>query len=474
MVLARPRRAGSPVLRGRATAEDRTAPLEGHEPGGLYQAPHYIEGEVVPGRTVSWALEARDKLPSQPWMEASGIRAVVAALTAEGAEIRFVGGCVRDTVLGRPIQDIDIATHDVPETVMRLLRKAGIRVIPTGIDYGTVTAVIGAAHFEITTLRIDVEAYGRRAKVEYTDDWAADAARRDFTINALALAPDGTLFDPFGGLDDLESGRVRFIGDGEARVREDVLRLLRFFRFHAHYGRPPPDAAALAACRALAPLLPSLSGERVAGELFKLLTAPDPAGVLALMADEGVLAHFLPEAKDIGRLRALVTVEAATIGADPLRRLAAVLEVDAAGAGAVADRLRLSNVERERLVAVAAPPESVTAELDAAARRRALHRLGAGRFRDLALLAWAGALADRTALAAKETAGWRRLLAAAGRWKPVELPVKGKDVVALGVAPGPEVGRLLEAAERWWVDGDFRATRAQCLARLEELIGETD
>ncbi len=407
-------------------------------------------------------------------MEASGTRAVVAALTAEGAEIRFVGGCVRDTVLGRPVRDIDIATQDVPETVMRLLQKAGIHVIPTGLDYGTVTAVIGTAHFEITTLRIDVEAYGRRARVEYTDDWAADAARRDFTINALALAPDGTLFDPFGGLDDLESGRVRFIGDGEARVREDVLRLLRFFRFHAHYGRPPPDAAALAACRALAPLLPSLSGERVAGELFKLLTAPDPAGVLALMADEGVLAHFLPEAKDIGRLRALVTVEATTIGADPLRRLAAVLEVDAAGASAVADRLRLSNVERERLVAVAAPPESVTAELGAAPRRRALYRLGAGRFRDLALLAWAGALADESELSPPDTEAWRDLLAAAEAWTPVAFPLKGRDALALGLKPGPRVGELLEAAERWWVDGDFRATREECLARLEELMRETD
>jgi len=200
-----------------------------------------------------------DRLAPQPWMTAPETRAVVAALTADGTEVRFVGGCVRDALLGRPVKDVDIATPDRPQRVMELLARAGIRAIPTGIEHGTVTAVVGRTPFEITTLRRDVETYGRRAKVAFTDDWTADAARRDFTINALSCTPDGRLYDPFGGLADLRAGRVRFVGDPEARIREDVLRLLRFFRFYAHYGAAPPDPAALAACRALAPLLPGLA-----------------------------------------------------------------------------------------------------------------------------------------------------------------------------------------------------------------------
>ncbi|MEE8534186.1 MAG: CCA tRNA nucleotidyltransferase, partial [Alphaproteobacteria bacterium] len=235
-------------------------------------------------------------------MKAPATRAVVDALTADSAEVRFVGGCVRDAVAGRKVTDVDIATPDPPETVTRLLEAAGIRVVPTGIAHGTVTAVIRHRHFEITTLRRDVETYGRRAKVAFTDDWTADAARRDFTINALFCDPDGTLYDPFGGIDDLDAGRVRFVGDAVKRIKEDVLRLLRFFRFYAHYGRPPPDAEALAACRAMARALPGLSGERVSAELLRLLAAPDPAAVLALMIEAEVLAFVLPEVAGLDAL----------------------------------------------------------------------------------------------------------------------------------------------------------------------------
>src|SRR5215510_13136350 len=230
-------------------------------------------------------MQSSDRLDPQPWMIAAETVAVMAALSSAGGEARFVGGCVRDALLGRPVTDVDIATHEPPERVMNLLSRAGIKAVPTGIKHGTVTAVIGRKHFEITTLRRDVETYGRHARVEYTNDWAADAARRDFTMNALFCSLDGTIYDPFGGLADLREHRVRFVGDAEARIREDVLRLLRFFRFYAHYGAPPPDAAALAACRALAPLLPTLSGERVCGETLKLLLAPEPASVFATMRD---------------------------------------------------------------------------------------------------------------------------------------------------------------------------------------------
>ena len=222
-------------------------------------------------------MEPSGHLDLQTWMKADETRAMVEVLRAGGQTVRFVGGCVRDAVLERAVKDIDLATPDPPETVIERLEQAGLGAVPTGIDHGTVTAVVGEAHFEITTLRRDVETYGRRARVEFTDDWVADASRRDFTINALFCDPDGTLYDPTGGLGDLKAGRVRFIGDPAQRIDEDVLRILRFFRFHAWYGQEALDQEGFAACRALAHRLPALSGERVAGELFRLLDAADPS-----------------------------------------------------------------------------------------------------------------------------------------------------------------------------------------------------
>jgi poly(A) polymerase len=413
------------------------------------------------------------RLDPQPWMTAPETRAVIAALTAEGAEVRFVGGCVRDAVIGRPVKDIDIATHDPPERVMALLRRAGITVVPTGLKHGTVTAVIGPSHFEITTLRRDVETFGRHATVEFTDDWIADAARRDLTINALFCAPDGRLFDPFGGLADLRAGRVRFVGDASTRIREDVLRLLRFFRFYAWYGTPPPDEAALAAARALAPLLPSLSGERVCGETLKLLAAPNPAPVVTLMRDLGVLANFLAEGTNIARLAAMVTVEGVAPprlvpSADPIRRLAALIDGGIAAALAVATRLRLSNAERDRLVALSAGPWPVV-DLDGPARRRLLYRLNADRFRNAALYAWADALSGG-ATGDRRAEEWLELIACADTTLP-SFPLKGRDALELGLPPGPEIGRLMDEVEAWWIDGDFRADRAACLAHLATLAG---
>lgn len=410
-------------------------------------------------------MEPKAKIAPQPWMTAPETAAVVAALTARGASVRFVGGCVRDALLGRPVRDIDIATHDTPETVTELLEAAGIKAVPTGIAHGTVTAVVGKSHFEITTLREDVETYGRRAKVAFTSDWAADAARRDFTFNAMFCDASGAVFDPFDGIADLRAGRVRFVGDAEARIREDVLRLLRFFRFHAHYGKGEPEASGLAACRKLAHLLPTLSGERVAGELLRLLAAPDPATVLTLMEREGVLAHFLPEAKRIARLALLVSIERECGETDALRRLAAALASDAKAAAAVARRLRLSNAESERLAGLAAPELPVTVTADAKVQRRELYRLGAARYRDLALLAWAEAAEKGAA----DEAAFRALLAAAEGWQALALPIKGRDVLALGVENGPEVGRLLHRIENWWIENDFRPGREECLTKLRML-----
>ena len=408
-------------------------------------------------------MESSAKIEPQPWMTAPETVAVVSALTSKGAAVRFVGGCVRDAILGRQVKDIDIATHDEPNVVMDLLKSAGIKAIPTGIAHGTVTAVVGHAHFEITTLREDVETYGRHAKVAFTNDWKADAARRDFTFNAMFCDMSGAIYDPFDGIADLKAGRVRFVGDAETRITEDVLRLLRFFRFYAHYGKGAPDAAGLAACRKLAHLLPTLSGERVAAELLRLLAAEDPGSVMRLMADEGVLEHFLPEARHLGRLAMLTEIERKFAEADALRRLAAALESSAQVAAEVADRLRLSNAESERLGALTAPEAPVTVTTDAKVNRRELYRLGHARYRDLVLLAWAQAEKTR----GKDEAAFRAMLAAAEAWKPVQLPVKGRDVLALGVENGPAVGRLLRDVEEWWIENDFRPSRDECLAKLK-------
>lgn len=408
------------------------------------------------------------RLSPQPWMTAPESRAVFAALDAGGADARFVGGCVRDAWLGRPVKDIDIATHAPPERVMDLLQTAGIRVIPTGIAHGTVTALCGGKPYEITTLRRDVETDGRHARVEFTDDWVEDAARRDLTMNALSCTPDGAMFDPFGGLADLATGRVRFVGEARRRIEEDVLRLLRFFRFHAHYGRGEPDAEALAACRELAPRLPTLSGERVRGELFRLLTAPCAAAVWRLMMGQGIMVHLLPEAMDTVRLDRLVAVERDLgITPDPTRRLAAVLDSDRPGALRAAEALRLSNHERDRLLALVEPPVALTPSDDRKALRQGLYRIGDGElFCDLLLIAAAvhdGPL-DLTAL--------RAAMSVAGDLPNLRLPIAGRDLLDLGIPRGPAVGEMLKRIEGWWIAEDFQPGRDACLEMALGLIGK--
>ena len=399
-----------------------------------------------------------------PWIEAPATRAVVKALTADGADVRFVGGCVRDALLGRESADIDIGTPDPPERVTALLKDAGIetRTVPRGIEHGTVTALAGGERYEITTLRRDERTDGRHAEVAFTDDWREDAARRDFTVNAMSAAPDGTLHDYFGGREDLELGRVRFVGDPATRIAEDHLRLLRFFRFHAWYGRGAPDADALAACAEAAHALPSLSGERVQGETLKLLAAPDPLPALAAMRDTGVLAMLLPEASDAERLAHLIAIEAQVAEPDPIRRLAALI-ADAEAAHPVTARWRLAGPDGARLADLCAPPAPLTPDLDLRNQRRRLYRLGRSLFRDLVLLAWA-----KEAQAENDTV-WRAMLGTADAWEEPSLPVTGADVLACGVESGPAVGRLLFAVEAWWKDRDFAPDRAAALAKLGEL-----
>ena len=391
-----------------------------------------------------------EHLAPQPWM--TDARAVLAALGGSG---RFVGGCVRDALLGRTIGDVDIATPLLPEEVMRRLEAAGIKAVPTGLQHGTVTAVMPPRHFEITTLRRDVETYGRHARVAFTDDWAMDAARRDFTMNALFLDAEGNVFDPMAGLADLRAGRVRFVGDAATRIREDVLRLLRFYRFHAHYGRGEADAEARAACRTLAPLLPNLSGERVAAELLKLLRAADPVPTLRLMQEDGVLAVLLPEATRLDRLAGLVALEDAP---DAVRRLAALIERGAAG---VAERLKLSAAERDRLLALAAPGVPLDLAAGESTQRRLAYRRGIDLYRDQVLLAGAVTGAGERV---------RALLRLAETWRAIKFPLRGRDVTALGIPAGPEVGRLLAEIEAWWEADDFSAGRRALLAELKRRV----
>jgi poly(A) polymerase len=378
-------------------------------------------------------------------MNEAPVRTLLAALAHGGIAARFVGGCVRDWVLGRPIGDIDIAVDKPPETVTRALEAADIKVVPTGLKHGTVTAIVKSHPFEITTLRRDVETDGRRAIVAFTDDWRTDAERRDFTFNALYAEPDGTIHDYFDGRADLLAGRVRFIGDPEQRIAEDRLRVLRFFRFHARYGRPPFDGASFDACRRNAATVSGLSGERVRKELFRTLDASGGADAFDAMIEAGVLDHWLPEYAGSTRLRALAAREETP---DPLRRLAAILPTEA-DATAIGKRLRLSTQESVRLQLLLDPANAI----DTTNLRACLYRLGTKLFIDRVLLDAPG--------------DWRAALTLAGSWTPPDLPIGGNDALALGLRPGPKLGALIEAVERWWIAGDFSADRAACLAELK-------
>jgi poly(A) polymerase len=385
-------------------------------------------------------------------MREPGIATLMAALGHDRA--RFVGGAVRNAILGRAVGDIDVATDRMPEEVVKILGAAGIKTVPTGLEHGTVTALPPERKVEITTLRRDVETDGRHAKVAPIADWNEDARRRDFTMNALYLDMAGDLYDPVAGLADLRAGRVRFVGDAETRIAEDVLRLLRFYRFVAHYGKGDADRAARAACRKRAPLLPRLSAERVQAELFKLLLAPDPVPSLELMAEDGVLGAILPEAKRVDRLRRLIAIEPEP---DAVRRLAALVAVDRDGAVKLAERLRLSNEARDRLEALVAPRWPIDLGGAEPRQRRAIYRLGNAIYRDLVLLSGDAARAPR-------------LLTLADAWPAPVLPVKGGDVAALGVPPGPEIGRLLAELESWWEEEDFPPSREACLAELKKRL----
>jgi poly(A) polymerase len=383
-------------------------------------------------------------LPDAAWRRREGLARLAEVLGAAQGDARFVGGAVRDTLLGIAVADVDLATRHLPKQVLEALAQAGIKAVPTGLAHGTVTAVLPDGPVEVTTLRRDVSTDGRHAIVDYTDDWREDAGRRDFTMNALYADPlTGEVFDYFGGLGDLAARRVRFIGDPLQRIAEDHLRILRYFRFHARFG-DAPDAAGLRACVARANDLMALSRERIAMELKKLLVASRAIPVVRLMLDRGIFAPIIPEiaVEGVPRLSRLGEAEAAArIAPDPIRRLAALVPQEAGTADAIGARLKLSNAERKRLGCALAPIDEHTAEGLA-------YRRGVENAVDALLLA------DRPADAAR-----------IARWAPPRLPIGGGALVARGVKAGPDVARLLRGIEAQWIAEGFPpAERVEALA----------
>ncbi len=397
------------------------------------------------------------------WFTAPETKAVAAALEAvlPGGS-RFVGGCVRNTLMGHPVDDVDIATQLTPDETIAAAKAAGFAVAPTGIDHGTVTVIANHVPFEVTTLRRDVSTDGRRATVAFTKSWEEDAARRDFRLNALYADAAGAVFDPTGGgLEDARAGRIIFIGDAETRLREDFLRNLRFFRFSAWYGGGALDARGLAACTALQAGLDVLSAERVWKELKKLFAAPDPRRALAGMEGAGILARVAPEAADMARVHALVGIERdLMLPQDALSRIAAALP-DEAAARAFAQRMKSSNDERQRLVAATGDAPRIVSFLSMRELRRALYALGVETFRDRALRAWA------TENDPRKASQWRALLALADTYVRPTLALTGDDILAAGVAPGPKVGEVRREVEAWWIDADFPDDRLSIVERLK-------
>lgn len=402
-------------------------------------------------------------LAGTEWLQRPQTRAVFDALRADGAGVRAVGGAVRNALLGTPVKDIDIATTAPPEEVVQLAKRAGLHAIPTGFEHGTVTVVVDKHPFEVTTLRRDIETFGRHARVTFTTDWREDAMRRDFTMNALYCDLDGVVHDPLGGYPDLIAKRVRFIGDAHERIREDYLRILRFFRFLAQYGDPTaPDPDGLAAARAEKSGLAQLSGERIRNELLLLLSAPRALCALATMQEAGLIEPLLGTPGNVQLAKRLESIEAALGRApDPILRLAALAD---APTPLLKDRLRLSLVEAGRLADAARRDASFDPRTDEAAGKAFIYRHGPDAFVDGALIDWA-----RSDDPSDDRARAERI-ALPQRWTPPKLPVRGADVLALDVPAGPKVGRIVSEFEIWWIAAGYPDDPKRLHERLEQLV----
>lgn len=407
--------------------------------------------------------DVRDQVPPSlagaAWLGSAGVRAVLDALTRGGHGARVVGGAVRNALMAQPVKDVDIATTAEPAEVIRLAEAAGLVAVPTGLSHGTVTVVAHHQPIEVTTLRRDIETFGRHARVTFTTDWAEDAQRRDFTINALYCDAAGTVHDPLGGYPDLANRRVRFIGDTHDRIREDYLRILRFFRFHARYGSGPPDGEGLSASIRARHDLRSLSAERIGQEMKKLVVAPGAAATVAVMQESGILPLVLSGVADLAGFARLAAFEAETGRApEPAVRMTALAVRTAEDALRLTERLRLSNAERDRMLAALAALPVLAMSSGERGDRAALYRLGARAYGDGVLLALARGLVPPAAAPAR--------LTLPDRWTPPRFPLSGRDVTAAGIR-GPAVGVLLRALEDGWIAEDFEPDAAALRRRLQ-------
>jgi poly(A) polymerase len=396
------------------------------------------------------------RLGQAAWLSAGALPRLLTVLDRDGEEARVVGGAVRNALIAMPIHEIDVATTAVPEEVVRRVQAAGFKAVPTGIEHGTVTVVIDKHPFEVTTLRQDVETYGRHAKVAFGRDWKMDAERRDFTINALSAAADGTVYDYVGGLSDLAERRVRFIGEAKQRIEEDYLRILRFFRFHAAYGTSDhPDGEGIAACIAGRDGLDRLSRERVRMEVMKLVVAPHAVPTLIAMTDAGLLLRVLGGVSYLASFENMAKVEAAIgLAADPVRRLGALGVLVAEDAERLWQKLRLANSEHERLASMAEGWRRMSPSFGEPAARALLYRLGPQNFTDRALLGWARSAAT------SNDADWRALTTLPQRFTAPAFPLKAADFIKRGVAKGPALGAAIAAAERAWIAAGFPVDQA--------------
>ncbi|SFO07296.1 poly(A) polymerase [Mesorhizobium sp. NFR06] len=410
------------------------------------------------------------------WLGDKHLQRLLAALKQGDEEARVAGGAVRNTLFGQPVADIDIAATTLPKETIRRAEAAGFKTVPTGIEHGTITVIAGGKPYEVTTLRADIETDGRRAKVIFGRDWKADAERRDFTINALYAEADGTVVDLVGGIADIEARRLRFIGDAEARIREDYLRILRFFRFFAWYGDGRPDAEGLKACARLKEGLTQLSAERVWSELKKLLSAADPSRALLWMRQAGVLTAVLPESEKWGidAVHGLVRAEK-DLGwtTDAMLRLEAMVPPDAMRMKTLAERLRFSNEEADRLrhwaLTIAPDPKVTETEL-----AKKLYFGGRGGYLDRIRLALAAArtraVEDNEAM--MEAGGFSRLLNFTLKWEKPVFPIKGADLTGLGASAGPKLGATLKNLEKEWVESGFTLGRGALMERAAQALGD--
>ncbi|NGX94072.1 MAG: CCA tRNA nucleotidyltransferase, partial [Candidatus Afipia apatlaquensis] len=394
-------------------------------------------------------MNAPDSLRDAPWLRSGATARVLTLLNSGGEEARVAGGAVRNALLGFPIGDIDIATTALPEEVIRRAKLAHIKAVPTGVEHGTVTLVIEGQPFEVTTLREDIETFGRKAKVAFGRDWTRDAMRRDFTINGLTVTPDGTVYDEVGGRADIAARRVRFIGEPSQRIAEDSLRILRFFRIHAAYGEGAPDRAGYEACIAGRDGLAELSAERIRTEMLKLMVAKGAAEALVAMDDAGLLLRLTAGVVYHGAFANMILAEQQMgLAPDAILRLGALAVAVTEDAKRLSQRWRLSNAETKRLDSMGHRWWRA-AGMDEAIAQRRLYRLGAARYRDRMMLAWARAGRDVNA------PQWRDLTALPERWTPPAFPLKAADFIARGIAEGPALGHILTLAEDAWLALQF-------------------